>query len=155
MLKSRQCGSVCQVSPVITLSFAGSAKICRMKNAGAGNSKKSTIVISLLQCRCTTACVTVHSTKNRKPQLHQWASQSNISTEEITMAKKNDHPFFCHKHHTRKTAWDTPEYLTDADWALAHKMVSVTNGLDYAVSIFEAFENGTARDYFNRVLGVL
>ena len=69
------------------------------------------------------------------------------------MAKKNDHPFFCHKHHTRKTAWDTPEYLTDADWALAHKMVSVTNGLDYAVSIFEAFENGTAEGYFNRVLG--
>ena len=69
------------------------------------------------------------------------------------MANKEDHPFYCHKKRTRKTAWDTPEYLTDADWELAAKMVVVKTGLDYAGAILDAFNEGTAEGFFNRVLG--
>lgn len=69
------------------------------------------------------------------------------------MAKKNDHPFFCYKKRCRKTAWDTPEYLTAEDWALCTKVLTAKTGLDYAMFILEAFTCGTAEGFFNRVLG--
>jgi hypothetical protein len=40
------------------------------------------------------------------------------------MAKKhkNDSSFYCGEKGCRKTAWDTPEYLTEADWAFLKKV---------------------------------
>lgn len=34
-----------------------------------------------------------------------------------------DHPFFCHNKRCRKTAWDTPEYLTIEDWEQVGKYI--------------------------------
>jgi hypothetical protein len=69
------------------------------------------------------------------------------------MARKDDHQFFCTKKRIRKTAWDTPEYLTDDDWALSRKILTAKTGLDFTVAILEAFKNRTAEGFFNRVLG--
>ena len=33
------------------------------------------------------------------------------------------HPFYCYKKKCRKSAWDTPEYLSDEDWEFVRKAV--------------------------------
>lgn len=37
------------------------------------------------------------------------------------MAKKKTSPFYCYKKMCRKTAWDTPEYMTEQDWVTLRK----------------------------------
>jgi hypothetical protein len=32
------------------------------------------------------------------------------------MSRKKTSPFYCYKKMCRKTAWDTPEYMTEQDW---------------------------------------
>lgn len=66
---------------------------------------------------------------------------------------KNNHPFYCQKKKCRKTAWDTPEYLTAEDWDLSKKVLTAKTGLDYAMILLEAFLDRTAEGFFNRVLG--
>ncbi len=34
-----------------------------------------------------------------------------------------NHPFFCFKTNRRKTAWDTPEYLTPDDWQFLKQFI--------------------------------
>jgi hypothetical protein len=36
---------------------------------------------------------------------------------------KEDHPFFCHAKRCRKTAWETPEFLSADDWAMVEAVV--------------------------------
>lgn len=63
------------------------------------------------------------------------------------------HPFFCWKKRCRKTAWDTPEHLTDCDWLIAQELSLATTGAEYAKVIDTAYRNGTAEALFYRVLG--
>ena len=63
------------------------------------------------------------------------------------------HPFFCLKKRCRKTAWDTPEYLTNNDWVIAQELASVTTGAEYAEVINAAYNNGSAEALFYRVFG--
>ena len=64
-----------------------------------------------------------------------------------------DHPFFCWKKRCRKTAWDTPEYLTNNDWVITQELASVTTGAEYAEVINAAYNNGSAEALFYRVFG--
>ncbi len=40
------------------------------------------------------------------------------------------HPFFCSVKKCRKTAWDTPEYLSEYDWSLAAKICEALQNKD-------------------------
>ena len=66
---------------------------------------------------------------------------------------REQHPFFCCKKRCRKTAWDTPEYLTAPDWEIACRMLSVSTGQEYAALVNEAYTTGRAKDLFNHILG--
>jgi hypothetical protein len=68
-------------------------------------------------------------------------------------SNQEQHPFFCWKKRCRKTAWDTPEYLTETDWELARNMSSAKTGQEYAALVKEAFTTGRAEGLFNRILG--
>lgn len=69
------------------------------------------------------------------------------------MATNGKHPFYCTKKKCRKTAWDTPEYLTNEDWEVSKRVLTAKTGLDLAMILLEAFMNHTAEGFFNRVLG--
>jgi len=40
--------------------------------------------------------------------------------------KEKDHPFYCHKTNQRKSAWNTPGYLTNTDWHLVEKLIDAS-----------------------------
>jgi hypothetical protein len=46
--------------------------------------------------------------------------------------KKPDHPFYCDKKHCQKSAWDTPEYLSEGDWSVAEAMIAALEAGDEA-----------------------
>ena len=66
---------------------------------------------------------------------------------------KTSSSFYCSKKKCRKTAWDTPGYLTAADWDLVKKVLQVKTGVDYSIFILEVFTAGMAEGFFNRILG--
>lgn len=80
------------------------------------------------------------------------------------MTKAKKHPFYCYKKKCRKTAWDTPEYLTPKDWEFLEQVVAAvsagTEGSEGKVlrvlfgnkTDFHA-ESSIDRDFFNRVIG--
>lgn len=37
----------------------------------------------------------------------------------MTKPPNEDHPFFCKSKGVRKSAWETPEYLSEQDWEIA------------------------------------
>ncbi len=61
------------------------------------------------------------------------------------------HPFFCHKKKTRKTAWNTPEYLTEKDWKDLENVIQLSESNN--LNGFNRFVNGDSRDFFYRVIG--
>lgn len=67
---------------------------------------------------------------------------------------RKDHPFFCFEKNTRKTAWDTPKYLIEQDWAFIAKLIPVLEGgseVEAWALIWDSFPR--AEDFFNRVIG--
>lgn len=66
---------------------------------------------------------------------------------------KNNHPFYCFKKNCRKTAWDTPEYLTNIDWANLRDVIKIIKKKDFNdFWSFVVLAPGS-KDFFNRVLG--
>jgi hypothetical protein len=65
-----------------------------------------------------------------------------------------DNDFYCEKKKCRKTAWDTPEYLTEDDWAFLIKMIGWLKS-NNADKIYEAIFNDrtNAKNFFYRVIG--
>lgn len=61
------------------------------------------------------------------------------------------HPFFCNIKRVRKTAWDTPEYLSDEDWALAEAACLVAASDDLLALVYQSDANSEA--FFWRLIG--
>lgn len=53
---------------------------------------------------------------------------------------KDDSSFYCGSKQCRKSAWDTPEYLTTNDWLFCGKVI-------------EVLESGTGHDLFSLLYG--
>ncbi len=51
--------------------------------------------------------------------------------------RKDPHPFFCVVKKIRKTAWDTPEYLTELDRALIARLVTVKTADEFCDVVYE------------------
>ena len=66
-------------------------------------------------------------------------------------AKAEEHPFFCHKKKCRKTAWETPEYLTQADLRLLERLDGVDTEEEFSRVVFGSMED--ARGFFHRTIG--
>lgn len=60
-------------------------------------------------------------------------------------------PFYCHKKNCRKTAWETPEYLTEEDWKMVRGALAALEAGD-----LDAFLLAIKPDpdsFFDRILG--
>ena len=65
-----------------------------------------------------------------------------------------ENPFFCAKKKCRKTAWDTPEYMTEEDWDFLEKVITVLEtGTPKKFSNLVWKDHGRGKDFFNRVIG--
>ena len=68
--------------------------------------------------------------------------------------KKKDSPFFCYKKNCRKTAWNTPEYLSPEDWAFLDKVVDILEHKDGDTLfefLWEDYQMGIR--FFNHMIG--
>jgi hypothetical protein len=65
-----------------------------------------------------------------------------------------DSTFYCDKKKCRKTAWNTPEYLTEDDWVFLVTMIRLLE-TDDANKIHKAIFNNKVNsfNFFHRVLG--
>ncbi|MBK6616538.1 hypothetical protein [Ottowia sp.] len=76
----------------------------------------------------------------------------------LRAAKPAPHPFYCHVKKTRKSAWETPEYLTAVDKELIQRLHTVTTGSEFNAIVYE---QGTPREkrlgldesFFWRIVG--
>ena len=66
--------------------------------------------------------------------------------------KSTIHPFYCSAKGCRKTALDTPEYLTPADWLMVDGVIPALEAGDQ-VAFDAALRAGDERAFFNRVIG--
>ncbi|ABM97100.1 hypothetical protein [Methylibium petroleiphilum] len=74
------------------------------------------------------------------------------------MTKKTEHPFFCVKKLVRKSAWETPEYLSARDLELARRLVDVSSYDEFASIVYErrlTAETRVGNDeaFFYRIVG--
>ena len=76
------------------------------------------------------------------------------------VAAKPSHPFYCHRRNCRKTVVATPNYLSDSDWKLLERIVSMMLREDRAAfdALFHsATEAGSRRAnaeaFFYRMVG--
>lgn len=72
------------------------------------------------------------------------------------MPRVKDHPFFCFKKQCRKTAWDTPEYLTVEDWAFLREIlpyIEKGDPDDVYRTLFRTARYSQTEGFFYRVLG--
>ncbi len=67
--------------------------------------------------------------------------------------KKDDHPFFCTKKQIRKTAYDTPEYLTAQDIDTLDKLVGILERHDVGAFHELARDPERKEGLFYRILG--
>ena len=70
--------------------------------------------------------------------------------------KLKEHPFYDVKKGCKKTAWDTPEHLTQADWAFALLMIAMLSDGDFEnvyAAIMDRSHHALTRAFFNRVIG--
>lgn len=65
---------------------------------------------------------------------------------------KDTHPFYCHKKKCRKTAWDTPEYLTKEDWAELKNIVSLIKNKEIT-KFYRLAAQGKIDFFFNKCIG--
>lgn len=63
------------------------------------------------------------------------------------------HPFFCTKKGCRKSAWETPEYLSEQDWAIAEAALGFFRANDQAGFDALISDREVARAYFHRIVG--
>lgn len=68
--------------------------------------------------------------------------------------KQDDHPFYCKLKQCRKTAWDTPEYITGVDKMFMRQVV-VLLAKDDADGLYSLFQSNrkASKDFFCRVIG--
>lgn len=64
---------------------------------------------------------------------------------------KNNSPFFCPIKQIRKSAWSTPEYLSDSDWALARAVGGAKSVQEFHNLVFATDANSEA--FFWRIAG--
>lgn len=67
-------------------------------------------------------------------------------------------PFYCAKRKTRKSAWETPEYLTNSDKTLIKLLFEVRSATEFADLVYEHRtpvdqRHGYAEAFFYRVIG--
>lgn len=78
-------------------------------------------------------------------------------TPKAEWKKKQEHPFFCLKKKCRKTAYDTPEYLSPADWEFLRKIVHVLRsgtGVEFHDLLWDRNNPpGQTRNFFYHCLG--
>lgn len=62
--------------------------------------------------------------------------------------------FYCPKKQCRKTAWDTPEYLTEVDWAFVERAIFFLKNVDKS-GLYFAFKSNpsAARSFFHSAIG--
>jgi hypothetical protein len=70
--------------------------------------------------------------------------------------KADDHPFFCAKKKVRKSAWETPEYLTEADRAMVKHLATIKTPEEFERYVYEdgipsEQKQGLAEGFFHRV----
>ncbi len=70
------------------------------------------------------------------------------------------HPFYCYKKKCRKTAWETPEYLTEYDWILLAKLIVALEANDkkmFDSILYPRYKRKVKEDndyiFFNRIVG--
>lgn len=64
---------------------------------------------------------------------------------------KSPSPFFCPKKQIRKSAWSTPECLSESDWALARSLAKKTSAKEFHDLAFATEANSEA--FFWRIAG--
>jgi hypothetical protein len=69
------------------------------------------------------------------------------------MKKKQEHPFYCEKKKCRKTAWDTPEYLTDLDLETIKQLIFILQNNDADAFYDLISDKDISEGLFNRILG--
>lgn len=70
--------------------------------------------------------------------------------------KTTAHPFFCKKKQCRKTAWVTPEYMSQNDWLFLKQIIDILeNGT--AIQLYDLLwdkQNQTlTKNFFNHTIG--
>lgn len=70
-----------------------------------------------------------------------------ITIRPAARARKSAHPFYCTRKGCRKNLTDTPEYLSDADWALARALVAALETVDR--KSFDALLDSRGNDHAN------
>ncbi len=69
------------------------------------------------------------------------------------MAQKNTSPFYCYKKMCRKTAWDTPEYMTEQDWVTLRKFrdIIASKNLEAFMALLD--DRTGWKNFFNHMVG--
>ena len=67
--------------------------------------------------------------------------------------KEKHHPFYCHKKNCLKTAWDTPEYLTENDWYIVGAVTCFLAQNDFRGFRHFVLNNPYAKRFFYLAIG--
>jgi len=69
--------------------------------------------------------------------------------------KKEDHPFYCYRLQKRRSAWDTPEFLTQADWDFIAKIIDVlkTGDGNALYNVLWRADSGLTKRFFYQSIG--
>ena len=70
-----------------------------------------------------------------------------------TKKQKQFHPFFCHIKNCRKTAWDTPEYMSEEDWTFLEKVYHLIKNNDVYTFVWLQHDTDIWKNLFNHMLG--
>lgn len=62
-----------------------------------------------------------------------------------------DAPFYCGIKGCRKSAWETPEHMSEGDWTLLARLRDVTTAAEFCAMVFES--RVSAESCFWRILG--
>ena len=69
------------------------------------------------------------------------------------MKKVKESPFFCYRKMCRKTAWDTPEYMSKEDWDFLQQVYDILLKKDVGAFIALQSDPIKWKALFNRMLG--
>jgi hypothetical protein len=69
--------------------------------------------------------------------------------------RKEDHPFYCYAKSCRKSAWDTPEFLSKEEWEfLRDKAIPAVESLDHILFMTTIYEDRAMGEmFFMRAIG--
>jgi hypothetical protein len=74
-----------------------------------------------------------------------------MSTKTLKPSNSTVHPFFDKAKGCRKTAWDTPEHLSEKDWQIVGQMIAALEREDELA--FHVLVTASQDVVFNRILG--